>query len=343
MGLTEPLANKPESTRTRPLRKITRSVADQTLPNLAGQMEKYTLKHLRALDSGGRIESETVKQIKPSPRVSSTGPNGLWYCESHDELCKYGFAIWGLRDKFSNKWLGLWVIPNNQLSHVIPYLWLTLVRDLGGIPMQTSSNCVAENQLVHRLADALRGSIASIGADSVEKPAQIFLRTVRRSPTEPGWSNGLQRSFSRKFIQFNGEGSGTYDEQNPLHRRLIRWLWPPLIQRELDKFRTQDNSRRVQKRSKDCPFSTSSDSAYDHPEDFDGRDCLQRVDPDFVQELLNEMQPQKDALGDWEVPPEVAECAKAALQSVNIQEVTLANVWLAFNVVLYRFKLRMQS
>jgi hypothetical protein len=72
--------------------------------------------------------SQVVRQVL----LNSEGPNEVWYCDGHDKLSKYGFAIWGIRDKFSRKWLGLWVIPNNRLGHVVAYLWLTVVRDLEG-------------------------------------------------------------------------------------------------------------------------------------------------------------------------------------------------------------------
>ena len=60
------------------------------------------------------------------------GPHDEWSGDGHDKLVKYGFAIWGLRDKFSGYWLGLWVVPNNCLGIVIAYLWLTVVYKLGG-------------------------------------------------------------------------------------------------------------------------------------------------------------------------------------------------------------------
>ena len=60
------------------------------------------------------------------------GPNDVWLCDGHDKLGGYGFTLWGLRDKFSQKWLALWVLPNNRIDQVVPYLWLKLVHDLGG-------------------------------------------------------------------------------------------------------------------------------------------------------------------------------------------------------------------
>ena len=52
--------------------------------------------------------------------------------DGHDKLASIGFPIWGIRDKFSGKWLGLWVVPNNRLKDVVAYLYLSLIKELGG-------------------------------------------------------------------------------------------------------------------------------------------------------------------------------------------------------------------
>jgi hypothetical protein len=73
----------------------------------------------------------TACQIRRVPLVS-LGSNDVWCVDGHDKLVHYGFAIWGMRDKFSRKWLGLWVVPNNRHSIVVAYLWLSTIRKLGG-------------------------------------------------------------------------------------------------------------------------------------------------------------------------------------------------------------------
>jgi hypothetical protein len=60
------------------------------------------------------------------------GANAAWYCDSDDKLTRYGLAIWGIRDRFSQKWLKLWVIPRDGIWPAIVYLWLSLVRDIKG-------------------------------------------------------------------------------------------------------------------------------------------------------------------------------------------------------------------
>ena len=64
--------------------------------------------------------------------LMSLGPNDEWSGDGHDKLCKIGMAIYGIRDKVSGMWLGLWVVPNNCLNIVIAYLYLSLVEECGG-------------------------------------------------------------------------------------------------------------------------------------------------------------------------------------------------------------------
>jgi hypothetical protein len=81
--------------------------------------------------AGVAARHPTSRRIRRVP-LSSQGPNEVWCCDGHDKLCRYGFAIWGVRDKFSRKWLGLWVLPNNRIGDVVAYLWLSLVHKIGG-------------------------------------------------------------------------------------------------------------------------------------------------------------------------------------------------------------------
>ena len=92
----------------------------------------YISETMRTLDPDGFASREpTARKIQRGTLVA-VGPHDEWSCDGHDKLVKYGFPIWGVRDKWGGKWLGLWVIPNNRYKDVIAYLWLSLVKDLGG-------------------------------------------------------------------------------------------------------------------------------------------------------------------------------------------------------------------
>lgn len=89
---------------------------------------------MKVIDPVGVIlRNPTARRIERRP-LTSAGSNEVWCCDGHDKMNKYGMSIWGMRDKFSRKWLGLWVLPNtsNRYSEVTAYLWLSLVHELGG-------------------------------------------------------------------------------------------------------------------------------------------------------------------------------------------------------------------
>ena len=88
---------------------------------------------------GARQREPTTRQIIRTA-LTALGPHYEWSADGHDKLVKYGFAIWGVRDKWSRYWLGLWVVPNNRKANVVAYLWLSVVLKHGGEGI--SSNCI---------------------------------------------------------------------------------------------------------------------------------------------------------------------------------------------------------
>ena len=80
---------------------------------------------------GFNLRLPTVKVIPRNP-LTAIGPNDEWSGDGHDKYVKYGLAIWGIRDKFSRYWLGLWVLPTNRVGRIICYLWLSTVQKYGG-------------------------------------------------------------------------------------------------------------------------------------------------------------------------------------------------------------------
>jgi hypothetical protein len=88
---------------------------------------------MRAHDPDGFATRDPLagRKVFRVPLVS-LGPHHEWSADGHDKLSNLGFPIWGIRDKWSGKWLGLWVVPNNRLKAAIGYLYLSLVKKLGG-------------------------------------------------------------------------------------------------------------------------------------------------------------------------------------------------------------------
>jgi hypothetical protein len=86
--------------------------------------------HLQDPD-GFRVREPSAKKTHRGVLIA-LGPHHEWSGDGHDKLSQIGFPIWGIRDKWSGKWLGIWVVPNNRLKYSIAYLYLSLIAELGG-------------------------------------------------------------------------------------------------------------------------------------------------------------------------------------------------------------------
>jgi hypothetical protein len=114
-------------------------------------------------------------------------------------------------------------------------------------------------------------------------------------------------------------------------------LWPPLLQRELDKFRRFANNCRLRKQpTKELPSGVTPDFAYTFPEQFGGQDHLLPVDLQVIDEIIADLEEEKNANMGWGVPVDFAASVKAALGTLDIREkdITLQNVWWIFSAVL---------
>jgi len=81
---------------------------------------------------GFELHEPHAKKVQRVALVA-LGPHHEWSGDGHDKLATIGFPVWGMRDKWSGKWLGIWVVPNNRLKVTIAYLYLLLVHEFGGM------------------------------------------------------------------------------------------------------------------------------------------------------------------------------------------------------------------
>lgn len=65
--------------------------------------------------------------------LQSYGPNEQLSIDGHDKLSAIGFPIYGMRDKFSRKWMVLVAAPSNRTNLVTSYLYLKLVQTMKGM------------------------------------------------------------------------------------------------------------------------------------------------------------------------------------------------------------------
>lgn len=113
---------------------------------------------------------------------------------------------------------------------------------------------------------------------------------------------------------------------------LVQWLWPKLIQQQLDTLKHRFNDHRVRfDRNKKLPSGVSPNIAYTLHKKYGGENYLQPVNTAIVRELMVE-------LGGEEliqfVSPEYAVCAQGVYDRLNIGELTLENIWFVYSEML---------
>lgn len=127
---------------------------------------------------------------------------------------------------------------------------------------------------------------------------------------------------------------GPQNSQEIMLSLLALWLWPKLMQQELNSFCRIANSKRTRKqKDKILPSGVTPDFSYENPIHWGGRDCLIDVDMVVVEFLLENLRPKYEELTDWGVPPEFACKAEEALRRIppwTIDRVTITNVWIIF-------------
>ena len=116
------------------------------------------------------------------------------------------------------------------------------------------------------------------------------------------------------------------------------WLWPPLIQRELDRYRVESNNHKQRKqKNKVLPSNISPELAYLMFEEYGGVWCLLPVDIRVVEEIMRDMKPEFDRLTSWGVSDTVSTRASAGVEQLGITVITLDNVWFVFEALLAFF------
>ncbi|KAE9403058.1 hypothetical protein BT96DRAFT_990700 [Gymnopus androsaceus JB14] len=225
---------------------------------------------------GFELHEPMVKKIKQSVLVC-LGPHHEWSGDGHDKLLAIGFPIWG---------------------ESIGYLFLKLVHEYGGIPIQMSTDCGSELITVYGFANALREEFAS------DLPIDIYWDT----------------------------GAGIYNASGLKQDALVQWLWLTLIQAELDRLKDRFNNHVVRlDRGKFLPSRASPNIAFSLYEKYKGDYGLQLVDREVIVKLMEDMG-GKDLIRFVSI--EYAAEVQQVLDSLDPPELSMDNIWDVFQEML---------
>ncbi|KAG7535973.1 hypothetical protein FFLO_03571 [Filobasidium floriforme] len=232
-----------------------------------------------------RAPSYRTKKGHPA-LLTSYGPNDQLSIDGHDKLIDIGFAIYGMRDKFSRKWMSLRAVPNNRSNSITRWLFLELVHDMKGeegIPLQVTSDhgtevldIFSDQSTLRELAQPqLNILMEDLGVLAAPEPHR-FLPSTKNITVERGW-RPLVDKFHSKFIVStqNAILTGDYVPGNNQHRIIYLYLFAPLVQKELEDYVHLTNCSIIRKQPHtNLPSGKSPNTIY-HCE---GTNCLLPLD-----------------------------------------------------------------
>jgi len=170
--------------------------------------------------------------------------------------------------------------------------------------------------------------------DINEFPAYNYLRSVHNISSERSWLR-LRLDFGDNAVLFFHKGieDGVYNSNDVNHYELCQWLWPRLLQKELDTFMEFRNGCMMRKdKEKPGPSGMSRNQAFSLHETWGGRDCLLKIQD------LSVIENVKEELGGATLisfsTPEFSMCSQEAYNSLAIVDLTFENVWAVFTAML---------
>ncbi|KAG1876215.1 hypothetical protein F4604DRAFT_1581135 [Suillus subluteus] len=307
-------------------------IVKELIANKTGVMllHKYIRDQMMLQEPEGFVAREPAsKKLSRKPLVV-LGLNHEWSGDRHDKLTQIGFLIWGICNVWTGKWLGICVLPNNHLKSAVAYLYLSLCYQLGGIPIQMTTDCGSETMEIYGFANALR-EYFSPHLSLNELPAHKFLKSVHNTTIERGWLH-LRLQWGDNVKVFWEAGRGMYNEMDPRHYDLVQWLWPKLVQQELNQLRENFNNHRVCKDSaKKLPSGVSPNVAFALHAKYQAENCLQVVDCEVVKQLMENIGGE-DLI--HFVSVEYENHAETVFAHLGFKELSFHNVWNIFSAML---------
>ncbi|KAJ7829855.1 hypothetical protein B0H14DRAFT_3716288 [Mycena olivaceomarginata] len=294
--------------------------------NLNRDDVRQLMREWQPLGAENRYPGHKKNKIYRHP-VSALGPFHEVSLDGHEKLGKQalkmgdvGLLIYRWKDKWTAYLLKLAVVPKCRTNAAIGHLFLDFLKEIEGL--LTHSCWLKALQTALRLGDQFKTSEQH--APDIDLAVYPGTRAFWR------WLREKLGVNLRDHI-LRGKTDRICDPKVAFHCDLFNWIFPPLVQAELDEFRTYWHLVRSQP-NKNMPSGHVPADALEHPEVFGGINCLIKVPKETLANLrvflTEEVGPRSEHL-QW-VDDEFAAIAEAVYKSIGSPHITLTNSWEIF-------------
>ncbi|KAJ2935816.1 hypothetical protein H1R20_g1278, partial [Candolleomyces eurysporus] len=191
-----------------------------------------------------------INRIKRSS-LSALGPGHQYHADGHEKLNAQalgmggvGITIYGIKDQWSSFIIHLVAVPNNRLADTIGHVYLDAIEKEKLIPITMVVDKGSEIGEMFAHLTGLRTVYTDFDVDKY--PPMIQIRSVHNTPIEGLWHWFLKTyGLNIKDVIVNGYRDGFYNPNNPVHPLLFYWLWPKVVQEQLDTFTEFWNTHRI--------------------------------------------------------------------------------------------------
>lgn len=237
-----------------------------------------------------------AKRIKRSA-LHAIGPFHQDHQDGHDKLNAQALQmgdvslpIYGIKDQWTSFIKHLVTVPDNRLATTIGHVHLDCVEKFVAVSVTSVMDKGSELVWLFANQTALRTTYAP-DIDPESYPPVLQIKSVHNTPIEGLW-HWLLKTHSHDFkdIVKGGYRDGIYNPNHVTHVNLFKWLWPKILQRQLDAFVEYWNNHRIRSQPNKPNISgTTPRHAFTCPGSLGGQDCRIPVEKATVDALRAEI------------------------------------------------------
>ncbi|KAJ7218604.1 hypothetical protein GGX14DRAFT_390375 [Mycena pura] len=274
------------------------------------------------------------RPVKVRGQLTAKGIMEEVHCDGHEKLGRKalrmglaGIDIYGFRDH-PGKVLYLTVLPNARDQIAIGHVYLDCLEVNGEFPEQLTFDGGTETGPMKIVQQELRRCLDPDFSE-LEHPSTVSMSSTDNIPIESLWKYWLDYAGQNiKTAILEGPAKG-FAQQNTVHIYLFHWLWPKIVQQELDQFKYHFNTTRRRKQADKLLPTEAPEYVFNNPEKFNLEKLGTPVSKDFIAGLRARLAKPRDEVMRW-VPDTFDELALQAYEVLESPPLHFTTGWSTF-------------